>query len=63
MKVNEQWNGTSKTLQVKEWNQPFHDEMRCGSSACIHEHISFHILSMDRYDSFLVNVFSCEISG
>ena len=52
-----------KALQVNDWNLPFHDEMQCGSSACIHEHISFHILGMDRYDSFLVNVFSCEISG
>jgi hypothetical protein len=52
-----------KVLQVNDWNLPFHDENQCGSSACIHEHISFHILGMDRYDSFLVNVFSCEISG
>lgn len=40
--------------------QPFHDGMQYDSSACIDEHISFHNLGKGRYDSSLVNVFSCE---
>ena len=49
----------SETAIVREWNQPFHGEMQCGSLACTHEHISFHNLGKGIYDSFLVNVFSC----
>lgn len=50
----------NKTVPV---TQPFHDEKRYDSLACIHEHISFHNPGMGIYDNSLVNVSSYETSG